>query len=158
MMTTIVQTASRPEENTSHSIPPTVLVIGKKRARDYVAPALFRIATFSRVEIKAKGTFSISTAVDVAELVKRNVENANVDSISIGTDQVVAGETMHRVSFIEIAITRRNPQVTEAHVDVEADPATIAERIAGASEIPAKKKRAAPKKKATKSRATRAKA
>ena len=107
MMTAVVQTEGRPAEQISSDIPPTVLIIGKKRARDYIAPALFRIGSFSRVDIKAKGTLSISTAVDVAELVKRDIENAKVESISVGTDQVDAGGIPRRVSFIEIAITRQ---------------------------------------------------
>lgn len=151
MMTSIVQTTVRPAEPVNE-IPATVLLIGKKRASEYLPPALFRIGSFSRLEIRAKGSLSIVTAVDVAELVKRNVDSLS-QSISIGTDEIVVDGFSRRVSYIEITLTRNEPE--PAAPVVEIDPAAIAERISPPEKPKvAKKKAVAKKKRATKKKSS----
>jgi len=91
-------------------VPPSVLLIGKKRALDYIAPALFRLDNIGELVIKATGSLSIVTAVDVAEIVKRDSDNVVTRSIELGTDAFVisTGET-RRMSCIEIRLERTRP-------------------------------------------------
>ena len=90
-------------------VPPSVLLIGKKRALDYIAPALFRLNNIGELVIKATGSLSIVTAVDVAEIVKRD-SDVVASSIELGTDAFVisTGET-RRMSCIEIRLARAQP-------------------------------------------------
>ncbi|WP_415281614.1 hypothetical protein [Candidatus Nitrososphaera sp. FF02] len=90
-------------------IPPHFLIVGKKNTLDYIAPALFRIGTFGELVVRAKGSFSIVTAVDVAEMVKRDVPGLQTLSISIGTEEIVIEGTTRRVSFIEIHLSKNRP-------------------------------------------------
>lgn len=122
MMTSIVQTTTNRLTELARrvvEIPPAVLMIGKKRASDYIAPALFRIGSFSRVEIQAKGSLSISTAVDVAELVKRNVQDAAVESISLSTEELIVSGTPRRVSCIAIDIAKKAAATVEEQEEKE---------------------------------------
>lgn len=48
----------------------SVLLIGKKHAIQYIAPALYRLNSTGKLIIKATGSLSIVTAVDVAEILK----------------------------------------------------------------------------------------
>ncbi len=91
-------------------VPPSVLIIGKKRALDYIAPALFRLNNIGELVIKATGSLSVVTAVDVAEIVKRDSDNVVTGSIELGTDAFVisTGET-RRMSCIEIRLERTRP-------------------------------------------------
>jgi len=106
-------------------VPPSVLLIGKKRTLDYVAPALYRINNTGELIIKATGSLSIVTAVDVAEIVKRDVANIATQSITVGTDQLrVATGELKRMSCIEIHLIKVNPVVVaqpavDVHVPVE---------------------------------------
>ena len=156
MMTTAIHTTDQPTESVGSQIPPVVLMIGKKRASEYIAPALFRMASFSLVEIRAKGALSIATAVDVAELVKRNVEHALVQSISLGTEELTVDGIMRRVSSIEIHIVRQEQSKTLNAV-VEEDPAAVAERITSEGEKRKRAKTSEKKKKSTKRRRLKAK-
>ena len=90
-------------------IPPHFLIVGKKGTLDYIAPALFRIGTFGELVVRAKGSFSIVTAVDVAEMVKRDVPGLQTLSITIGTEEIVIEGTTRRVSFIEIHLSKNRP-------------------------------------------------
>ncbi|HEY7508566.1 MAG TPA: hypothetical protein VH677_05500 [Nitrososphaera sp.] len=90
-------------------IPPHFLIVGKKNTLDYIAPALFRIGTFGELVVRAKGSFSIVTAVDVAEMVKRDVPGLQTLSITIGTEEIVIEGTTRRVSFIEIHLSKNRP-------------------------------------------------
>lgn len=90
-------------------IPPHFLIVGKKSTLDYIAPALFRIGTFGELVVRAKGSFSIVTAVDVAEMVKRDVPGLQTLSITIGTEEIVIEGTTRRVSFIEIHLSKNRP-------------------------------------------------
>lgn len=177
MMSAIVQTA-RPqasEDPARHEIPPSVLVIGKKHAGEYIAPALFRLNSEGRLEIRARGSLSIVTAVDVAELVRRNVGHLVVSSITVGTNEVVIDGVIKRMSTIEIVISKELPQlaasqpvtqaqievsIPEQHVDpivVEEEPALIVSKILAEPATP-KKKRASRTKKTVKKKATKHKA
>lgn len=106
-------------------VPPSVLLIGKKRALDYVAPALYRINNTGELIIKAIGSLSIVTAVDVAEIVKRDVGNIATQSITVGTDELKIGTgELKRMSSIEIHLIKVNPIVVaqptvDVHVPVE---------------------------------------
>src|SRR5919198_3900257 len=86
MMATVVQEKTPLVQN---KIPPSVLLIGKKRTLDYIAPALFRVNNTGELIIKATGSLSIVTAVDVAEMVKRDVENLATKSITVGTNELM---------------------------------------------------------------------
>ena len=118
MMTAIVQEA--PQTAVRNAIPPHVLIVGKKNAVDYIAPALFRLGSFGELVVRAKGSFSIVTAVNVAEMVKRDVEGL-VSRPVIGTEEVVIDGITRRVSFIEIHLGKPAPEVLVAPV-VEVEP------------------------------------
>ncbi|MGI0019510.1 MAG: hypothetical protein ACREAY_03465 [Nitrososphaera sp.] len=125
MMTAIVQEA--PPTAVPNAIPPHVLIVGKKNAVDYIAPALFRLGSFGELVVRAKGSFSIVTAVNVAEMVKRDVPGLESRSINIGTEEMVIDGMTRRVSFIEIRLAVPAPKVEE--------PAIIAAPMAEAKVI-----------------------
>ena len=108
-MTSIAQETTEPVLNI-RVVPPSVLLIGKKNAVNYIAPGLFRLNNTGELVIKATGSLSIVTAVDVAELIKRDVENVLSETISLGTDslRVSTGETK-RMSCIEIRLAKVAP-------------------------------------------------
>jgi DNA-binding protein Alba len=166
MMTTVV------EQKTSQ-VPPSVLLVGKKRTLDYVAPALYRINNTGELVIRAIGSLSIVTAVDVAEIVKRDVADVKTQSIAIGTDELrVATGELKRMSCIEIHLIKYSPiavaePTIDFHVPVEhaAAPAIeipIEATPAAEIEVPvivakAKKPRAAKKKSVAKKKKTKKK-
>src|SRR5688572_23448502 len=110
MMTAVVQQNSSDSQVTKPQVPPSVLLIGKKRTLDYVAPALYRINDTGELVIKATGSLSIVTAVDVAEIVKRDTDSVATQSITVGTDElrVSTGELKH-MSCIEIHLIKVSP-------------------------------------------------
>jgi DNA-binding protein Alba len=128
MMTAVVQQDSR---DNRPEIPPSVLLIGKKRTLDYVAPALYRINNTGELVIKATGSLSIVTAVDVAEIVKRDVPEIKTQSVTIGTNELrVATGELKRMSCIEIHLIKYSPLAVaqpevDVHVPVEAAPTVI---------------------------------
>ena len=79
---TTLEPSSRPQ------VLPSVLLIGKKYAVEYIAPALFRLNTTSELVIKAIGSLSIVTAADVTKLVKRDIGDLVTRSITVGTDEL----------------------------------------------------------------------
>ena|SRR5919206_4538026 len=113
MMSTVVhEKTSSQAQNTLPKIPPSVLLIGKKRALDYIAPALFRINNTGELIIKATGSLSIVTAVDVAEMVKRDVEDLATKSITIGTNELMVSTGERKLmSCIQIHLLKVNPMV-----------------------------------------------
>ncbi|HXV45422.1 MAG TPA: hypothetical protein VD736_02000 [Nitrososphaera sp.] len=123
-MTSVVQ-----QDSQKVQVPPSVLLIGKKRALDYVSPALYRINDTGELIIKATGSLSIVTAVDVAEIVKRKVPSIATQSITLGTDELKVGSgELKRMSCIEIHLIKINPivvaqPVADVHEPVEAAPA-----------------------------------
>ena len=142
MMTSAVIHATRPDQESAVSqIPASVLIIGKKRASEYLAPALFRIGSTGSLEIRARGGLNIVTAVDVAELVKRNVTHLATQSITVGTDEILIDGINRRISTIVIALEKEEMQarrpsiVAPAAPVVEQNPADLAEMILGSSQI-----------------------
>ena len=111
MMTAIVQEAPH-QMAVPNAIPPHVLIVGKKNAVDYIAPALFRLGSFGELVVRAKGSFSIVTAVNVAEMVKRDVPGLE-SKPTIGTEEMVIDGVTRRVSFIEIRLAVPAPNVEE---------------------------------------------
>jgi DNA-binding protein Alba len=130
MMATVVQEKTTLIRNT---IPPSMLIIGKKRTLDYIAPALFRINNTGMLVIKATGSLSIVTAVGVAEMVKRDVKNLATKSITLSTDELtIATGERKRMSCIEIHLFKVRPiavapPLIDDHVPVEAARPTTAE-------------------------------
>lgn len=167
-MTTVVEQKISEDSR----VPPSVLIVGKKRTLDYVAPALYRINNTGELVIKATGSLSVVTAVDVAEIVKRDVADVKTQSITIGTDELrVATGELRRMSCIEIHLIKYSPiavadPAIDFHVPVEhaAAPAIEIpiEEATGAAEIevpaivakkakqPRAKRKATAKKKKTK--------
>jgi DNA-binding protein Alba len=156
MMTSVVEETARPVSNI-RVVPPSVLLIGKKNAVNYIAPGLFRLNNTGELVIKATGSLSIVTAVDVAELIKRDVENVLSETISLGTDSLVVstGETK-RMSCIEIRLAKIAP-VPEPTAPVAAvAPSPVVEVPAAAAKKTVKRKKAsaAKKKKTTRKKKT----
>ncbi len=120
MMTAIVQEAPQTINQPEVVIPPHVLIVGKKYATDYLAPALFRLASTDQLLIRAKGSLSIVTAVNVAELVKRDVTDIVTKSISIGTEEMVVEGSSRRASYIEIHLAKKQ----QAPVEIAEKPKT----------------------------------
>jgi DNA-binding protein Alba len=121
MMTAVVEQKTSPDSQiTKPQVPPSVLLIGKKRTLDYVAPALSRINNTGELIIKATGSLSIVTAVDVAEIIKRDVTDIKTESITIGTDELrVATGELKRMSCIQIHLIKYNPiAVAQSEIDV----------------------------------------
>lgn len=80
--------------------------VGSKPAMSYVLAVVTQINEgHDKVHVKARGK-AISRAVDVAEIVKdRFIEDAEVEDISIGTDQIETDEGDEiNVSSIQIDI------------------------------------------------------
>ena len=126
MMTAVVQQNTSPDSQvTKQQVPPSVLLIGKKRTLDYVAPALYRINDTDELVIRATGSLSIVTAVDVAEIVKRDMANIATQSITVGTDELrIATGELKRMSCIEIHLIKVSPlavapPIVDFHVPVE---------------------------------------
>jgi len=82
------------------------IFIGKKPLMSYALAALLQFNSGnSSIIIKARGR-AISTAVDVAEIIKRKLmsDQVKVSCICIGTE--ILGEEMRNVSTIEITLTK----------------------------------------------------
>jgi DNA-binding protein Alba len=129
MMTTIVRENTTLAPSSRPQVLPSVLLIGKKYAVEYIAPALFKLNTTGELVIKATGSPSIVTAVDVGKLVKRDVGDLVIKSITVGTNEltVVGGsEIGKRMSCIEIHLAKN---ITAPAVAIAA-PETVAETVA----------------------------
>jgi DNA-binding protein Alba len=108
MMTAVIQQKTSLESRPQ--VPPSVLLVGKKHTLDYVAPALYRLNNTGELIIKATGSLSIVTAVDVAEIVKRDVADIATPSITVGTDELrLATGKVRRMSCIEIKLIKVSP-------------------------------------------------
>ena len=101
-------TASNEVSNKASNEPPrdpNTIYVGKKRVMNYVLACMTVLQSGSdTVSIKARGR-SISTAVDVSQiLTRRFTQGITVKSISIATEQVPNRETneLNNVSSIEI--------------------------------------------------------
>ena len=88
--------------------PDNVVFIGKKPAMAYVMATITQFTAGQKeVHIKARGR-SISTCVDVAEIVKNKfLPDAKITDIKIGTEQItVEGGATIGVSTMEITLTK----------------------------------------------------
>lgn len=154
-MTSIVQESATATPTTARAtdIPPHFLIVGKKNALDYIAPALFRIGTFGELVVRAKGSMSIVTAVNVAEMVKKDVAGLETRSVSIGTEEIVIEGMPKRVSYIEIHLAKPAPAAVIAVAEeapIEATPQDkLAETASTAKKIRAKAKKSTTAKKRT---------
>lgn len=85
-----------------------IVYVGNKPAMSYVLAVVTQFSDGQdKVHVKARGK-AISRAVDVAEIVRnRFVEDSEVDSIDIGTDEIDTdeGDKMN-VSSIQIDLTK----------------------------------------------------
>lgn len=132
MITTIVRenTILASSSSSRPQVLPSVLLIGKKYAVEYIALALFRFNTAGEPVIKATGSLSIVTAADVAKLVKRDMGDLVTRWITVGTDElttVVGGSGISkRMSCIEIHLAK---DITAPAVAIAA-PQTVAETVA----------------------------
>ena len=104
----VSNTASNEASSTASNEPPrdpNTIYVGKKRVMNYVLACMTILQSGSdTVSIKARGR-SISTAVDVSQiLTRRFTQGITVKSISIATEQVPNRETneLSNVSSIEI--------------------------------------------------------
>ncbi len=82
--------------------------VGSKPAMSYVLAVVTQFSEgHETVHVKARGK-AISRAVDVAEIVRdRFVEDAEIDDISIGTDEIETDEgDQLNVSSIQINLTQ----------------------------------------------------
>lgn len=139
MTTAIVQEASSPSTSPSAAaqpttsfaaIPPHVLIVGKKNAVDYIAPALFRLGSFGELVVKAKGSLSIVTAVNVAEMVRRDIDGLEARSVRIGTDELVIDGATRRVSYIEIHLAKPAPAAAASRLEEGGEGAPAAVPVA----------------------------
>ncbi len=147
MITSTFQERTNFDSN-NRVVPPSVLLIGKKHAVNYIAPGLFRLNNTGELIIKATGSLSIVTAVDFAEMIKRDVENVITKTISLGTDSLIVstGET-RRMSCIEIKLSKFVPTPEPAIPVENVAPAPVPEEpVVAAKKTRTKKKAAAGKK------------
>ena len=86
-----------------------IVYIGRKPTMTYVLAVMtnFNSSDAKNVTVKARGQ-SISTAVDVVEIVRRRfMKDVNVSAITIGTEEMQQQEGGARnVSTIEIGLVR----------------------------------------------------
>lgn len=83
------------------------IYVGKKPAMSYVLAAMLMFnAGAKEVVIKARGR-AISTAVSVAEILRKRVMQGKVDLKNIKIDSEVIGEDGKNVSSIEIVLAAK---------------------------------------------------
>ena len=147
--TTSSITKASTQKSADNVIPPHFLIVGKKNALDYIAPALFRIGMLGKLVVRAKGSMSIVTAVNVAEMVKKDVAGLETRSISIGTEEIFVEGVTKRVSYIEIFLVKPDAKVMATVVESRQE--KLAETASTAKKIRAKAKKLSttPKKKTT---------
>ncbi|MEP0826605.1 MAG: hypothetical protein HRF40_14085 [Nitrososphaera sp.] len=140
MTATIVEQTLQDIPIARTQVPPSVLLIGKKRTLDYVAPALSRINNTGELIIKATGSLSIVTAVDIAEIVKRDVAGIKTESITVGTSELrVSTGELKPMSSIQIHLIKYDPTAVvqpEVDVHVPVEETTAAVVAAPAIQVP----------------------
>ena len=83
-----------------------IILVGKKPPMSYVMSAMIQFNISNEVRIKARGR-AISTAVDVAEIIKnRFVSNARIEDIKTGTD-IMENERKQKLNGSTIELTLR---------------------------------------------------
>ncbi len=101
-------TTSTPPPKAREPIPPDTILIGKKPIMAYATAVMMHLQSGAQtLSIKARGR-AISTAVDVAEVVRRRffVGKLEVKEISIGTQVMGEGSDSRNVSTIEIKLQK----------------------------------------------------
>ncbi len=84
-----------------------VILVGRKPTMNYVLATTMPLAEGKKVVLKARGR-AISKAVDVAQVVTRRfMQDAEIESVNIGTEEGRVGQDgrPRSVSTIEITIT-----------------------------------------------------
>lgn len=82
------------------------IFIGKKPTMSYVLAAITQFANNSEIHIRARGR-NISTAVDVAEVVRNRFVQNLKHSVQIGTEKVTDKENRTlNVSTIDISLSK----------------------------------------------------
>ena len=101
--------APKPEEKkpVREKIGENVVFVGKKPTMSYVLAAITQFSDgFDEIHIKARGR-SISTAVDVAEVVKNRFVQGATTNVTIGTHEIIDDrKNKLNVSTIDIAIKK----------------------------------------------------
>lgn len=98
----------RPQVRPREPIPPDTILIGKKPIMAYTTTVMMHFQSGSPIlTVKARGR-SISTAVDVVEVVRRRffAGKLAVREISIGTQVLGEGADIRNVSTIEIKLEK----------------------------------------------------
>ena len=84
----------------------STIFIGKKPTMSYVLAAITQFGNSDEIRIRARGR-SISTAVDVAEVVKNKFVKGVTNTVEIGTDQVQGNDNKTlNVSTINIRLKK----------------------------------------------------
>ena len=99
-----MQRPPRPRE----PIPPDTILIGRKPIMAYATAVMMHFQSGSKVlSVKARGR-TISTAVDVVEVVRRRffAGKLAVKEIAIGTEALGEGSDIRNVSTIEIKLEK----------------------------------------------------
>ena len=95
------------EKKNSEERSANTIYIGKKPLMSYALAILLQFNTGQdEVVIKARGR-AISTAVDVAEIVRRKLFADKVEIADIRIDTEVLGEDMRNVSTMEIVLGKK---------------------------------------------------
>ena len=108
MTETETQAQAKPEQKEKRSAD-NVVFIGKKPSMAYVMAVITQFTSGqTEIHIKARGR-SISTCVDVAEIVKNKfLPDAKINDIKIGTEQVtIEGGATIGVSTMEITMSKQ---------------------------------------------------
>ncbi|MBT8171571.1 DNA-binding protein Alba [Candidatus Bathyarchaeota archaeon] len=87
---------------------PNIIYVGTKPAMSYVLAVIthFNESDTEFVTLKARGR-AITTAVDVAEIVRRKfMKDLRTDKIEIGTEELAKEDRKRNVSTIELSLKR----------------------------------------------------
>ena len=98
----------RPEARAREPIPPDTILVGKKPIMAYATAVMMHFQSGAQtLTIKARGR-AISTAVDVAEVVRRRffAGKLAIQEISIGTQVLGEGADTRNVSTIDIKVKK----------------------------------------------------
>ena len=106
----VEKVSDQPQVKAREPIPPDTILIGKKPIMAYATAVMMHFQSGAQeLTVKARGR-SISTAVDVVEVVRRRflAGKLNVKSVNIGTQAIGEGADIRNVSTIEIKLGK-NP-------------------------------------------------
>ena len=102
--------ADKPQPRAREPIPPDTILIGKKPIMAYATAVMMHFQSGAKeLTIKARGR-TISTAVDVVEVVRRRffAGKLHVKEVKIGTQVLGEGSDARNVSTIEIKVEKTN--------------------------------------------------